>query len=130
MQTLFNWIQITDSKSLCYGATRNQAPELYLLSSTVSVTAFVVSVCKRPPVCMVFNCMTVPALTRCSLCSLLTKGDNYVMSTFRRLEVGAAAHLCVNEEIKCELLFLKITECINVSSWQLSFESFFHIYSR
>ncbi len=35
--------------------------------------AILVLVCELPPVCMVFSCMTAPALTCCSLCSLLTK---------------------------------------------------------
>ena len=59
------------------------------------MAAVVVLVCERPPMCM-------PVSRTNLLLSLFTanKGDNYVMSTFRRLEVGGAICLWVSAEIK------------------------------
>lgn len=73
---------IIERKLFCHGSTRNQEREW---SSGVSTAAVLLLVCERPPVYMVFSCTNL-------LLSLFTanKGDNYVMSTFRRLEVGAA----------------------------------------
>lgn len=63
--------------------------------SSSGMAAVVVLVCERPPMCM-------PVSRTNLLLSLFTanKGDNYVMSTFRRLEVGVAICLWVSAEIK------------------------------
>ena len=72
---------------------------------------FVVLLCERPPTCMPFSCTNL-------LLSLFTanKGDNYVMSTFRRLEVGVAICLCVSAEIKSHFNLKAVRLCRNVSA--------------
>lgn len=71
----------------------NQGLELYFSSGDILTDAARSLVCERPPVCMVLSFTNL-------LLSLFTanKGDNYVMSTFRRLEVGSAVCMVLEKD--------------------------------